>query len=129
MASSGEGSKLRRANIEARRDNLSRIDNFLDRLSSHTANVDNPSHEEKRVIIDKLGVTARVWPKSAPQRYIVEMVYDLDALAAQALEPEPTPLDGAENPYLDSVAILQRIPTLADKTATRSSHLPTSAIL
>jgi site-specific DNA recombinase len=124
-----EAAKHRRASMEARRDNLSRIDSFLDRLSNHMASVDNLTYEEKRVIIDKLGVTARVWPKAAPQRYAVEMAYDLDALALQAIEQEPfMPEPRPEDANVENWMLLPRLAQFADKTAIRSSRLHMSAI-
>jgi hypothetical protein len=124
-----EAAKDRKASIEARRDNLTRIDNFLDRLSNHMASVDSLTYEEKRVIIDKLGVTARVWPKTAPQRYTVEMAYDLDALAMQAIEQEPfMPGPRPEDANFENWTLLPRLAPFADKTATRSSRSPTLAI-
>jgi hypothetical protein len=117
-----DAANARRASMLSRRENLDRIDTFLDRLSSHMASVDNLTYEEKHIIIDKLGVVAKVWPMSAPQRYVIEMAYDLDALAAQALEPEPATVGDEELTDPHFAPILNRLPSFVNKTGTSRCH-------
>jgi hypothetical protein len=81
-----EEAKIRRAAVANRRDNLKKIESTLDRICNQMATVDQLTYEEKRIILDKFGVRAYVWPVSAPQRYRIEMAYDLDAWYAS--DPE-----------------------------------------
>lgn len=76
--------QARRASILARQENVIRAETVLDRIAAQSARVDAMTYAEKRAMLDAFGVRAYVWPKTAPERFVIESAFDLDAWAAEA---------------------------------------------
>lgn len=65
--------------ISARRVNLTKAEDFVDRLIARAATVGAMTYAERRAILSEFGVSATVFPVSAESRWTADMAFDLDA--------------------------------------------------